>query len=55
MGLVPSSNYQIASAELEEYSKIFKGETQANTLVLYAEEPTTQNISVQLQVNRSII
>lgn len=50
VGLIQSSTYATAAKEQEEYSKLAKGITSANTLTLYADEKTTTNLSLQIKV-----
>lgn len=50
--LVPSSDYVTAAKEIEDYGKIFRMTTAADTLTVYATEKTTTALNIQLAVLR---
>lgn len=50
--LVPSSDYATAAKEIEDYGKIFRMTTTADTLTVYATEKTTTTLNIQLAVMR---
>lgn len=52
LSLKPSSTYETAMSEQEEYAKIYKGVAAAGQITLYADEPTYSQITVQLIKNR---
>lgn len=52
MDIVPSDTFSTAEQQLDEYGYIFKAVAGEDSLTVYATEPTTVSISVQLKVVR---
>lgn len=46
--LLPSTDPEVAAAELEAWSKIYRIDTAANSITVYASEATTQAITIQI-------
>ena len=51
--LVASDNYEKAELEIEEYGKIYKITTAKDSITVYASEPTTTAMNIQMEVLRN--
>lgn len=49
VSLNQSSNYETAMSEIQEFSKIYKGESGAGTITFYAMSPTGINLSLKVK------
>ena len=49
VSLNQSSNYETAMSEIQEFSKIYKGESGAGTITFYAMAPTGINLSLKVK------
>ncbi len=52
IGLIPSSTYETAEAEMKDYSKLYSAITSKDTITFYAKEVTTTALSLQVKIIR---
>jgi len=51
-GIVLSSTYDTAKAQIKEYAKIYRAVTSAGKVTFYAKEATTTELTIQLKIIR---
>lgn len=52
IGLLQSSSYETAQAQLQDYGKLYRAVTSADTVTFYAKESTSNSLTLQLKVIR---
>jgi hypothetical protein len=52
IGLIPSSTYETAEAEMKDYSKLYSAVTSKDTITFYAKEATTTALALQVKIIR---